>query len=64
MATAIFIVLLCYLAAGLAVGLAFVSIGVVRVQSAPVTLGARILLLPGATLLWPLIVARWRKAAR
>jgi hypothetical protein len=28
-------------------------VGVVRVQSAPVTIGARILLLAGATALWP-----------
>jgi hypothetical protein len=62
MATVIFIALLCYLAIGVAVGLAFVSVGVVRVQHAPVTLGARILLLPGATLLWPLIVSRWIRA--
>ena len=30
-----------------------------RVQAAPVTIGARILLLPGATALWPLVLARW-----
>ena len=63
MATAICIALLCYLGAGLTVGLAFVAVGVARVQHAPVTLGARILLLPGATLLWPLVASRWIKAA-
>lgn len=26
------------------------------------TVGARILLLPGATIFWPLIIARWRQA--
>ena len=39
--------------AGFAVGLAFVGYGITVVQSAPVTVGARILLLPGATILWP-----------
>jgi hypothetical protein len=28
----------------------------------PATLGARILLLPGAIALWPYIVLRWRRA--
>jgi hypothetical protein len=36
----------------------------VRVQSAPVTIGARILLLPGATALWPLVLARWFSTRR
>jgi len=48
-----------YAAAGLVAALAFVTLGVVRVQPMPVTLGARILLLPGAFVLWPLVVARW-----
>jgi hypothetical protein len=50
-----------YVAAGLAVGLAFVLFGVTRVQPAAVTVGARILLLPGATALWPLVLQRWLK---
>jgi len=52
-------VLVGYVAIGLIAGLAFVVAGVVRVQAAPVTVGARILLLPGATALWPLVLARW-----
>jgi hypothetical protein len=48
-----------YLLAGFLVGLAFVIVGVVRVQAAPVTVGARILLLPGAAALWPLVLSRW-----
>jgi hypothetical protein len=32
------------------------------VQPMPVTVGARILLLPGAFVLWPLVVARWHKS--
>lgn len=46
---------------GLFVALAFVSVGASRLlpQPAPVSLGARILLLPGAFLLWPWIALRW-----
>ena len=51
-----------YVAAGLVAGLAFVIFGVTAVQSAPVTVGARILLLPGATALWPLVLSRWLKS--
>ena len=51
-----------YLAAGIMTGVAFVVGGVTAVQPAPVTLGARILLLPGAVALWPLILIRWSKA--
>ena len=53
-----------YVAAGLLAGLAFVVMGVTTVQSAPVTVGARILLLPAATALWPLVLSRWLKARR
>lgn len=53
-----------YALAGLGVGLAFVIAGVTKVQPAPVTLGARILLFPGAFALWPLVLARWLKARR
>lgn len=64
MATILLAALVFYLAAGLLVGLAFVALGVTAVQAAPVTIGARILLLPGAVALWPLIVSRWFKAGR
>ncbi|HEY1310228.1 MAG TPA: hypothetical protein VGF02_04695 [Pseudolabrys sp.] len=53
-----------YLAIGLVAGAAFVIAGVVQFAHAPVTLGARILLLPGATLLWPYIVHQWFKSRR
>ena len=56
--------LVAYVAIGLIAGLAFVAAGVVRVQAAPVTIGARILLLPGATALWPLVLARWFSTRR
>ena len=61
-ATILAIGLVVYVTAGLIVGLAFVIFGVTTVQSAPVTLGARILLLPGATALWPLVMSRWLKS--
>ena len=55
-----------YVAVGLAVGLAFVTFGVTRVlpEPAPVTLGARVLLFPGAAALWPYVLMRWVKARR
>jgi hypothetical protein len=61
-ATTIAIAVGLYVAAGLVAGVAFVTFGVTTVQSAPVTVGARILLLPAATALWPLVLSRWRKA--
>ena len=63
-AAILFGVLVAYVAIGFIASLAFVAVGVVRVQSAPVTIGARILLLPGATALWPLVLARWFSARR
>jgi hypothetical protein len=53
-----------YVAAGLLVALAFVAIGVTRLIGpdaghTPVSLGARILLIPGAVILWPLVLWRW-----
>jgi len=55
-----------YAAAGIAIGLAFVAVGVTRVlpEPMPVTLGARILLFPGAAALWPYVLMRWLKAPR
>src|ERR1700741_722984 len=50
-----------YVVLGLAIALAFVVSGVTRVQGAPVTIGARILIFPGAAALWPLVLARWRQ---
>jgi hypothetical protein len=51
-----------YLAIGFISALAFVSVGVTQVTSYSLTLGARILLLPGATVFWPYILARWLKS--
>jgi hypothetical protein len=51
-----------YTACGIASALAFVSVGVTRVQPQSVSLGARILIIPGAVALWPYVVVRWRRA--
>jgi hypothetical protein len=51
-----------YAAVGVVTALAFAAFGVTRVQPAPMTIGARILILPGAAALWPYVLARWLKA--
>jgi hypothetical protein len=53
-----------YAAIGVVTALAFVAFGVTRVQPATLSLGARILILPGAAALWPYVLLRWFKAAR
>jgi hypothetical protein len=53
-----------YAAIGVATALAFVSFGVTRVQPASVSLGARVLILPGAAALWPYVLLRWLRAKR
>jgi hypothetical protein len=52
-----------YAAIGVVTALAFVAFGVTRVQPASVSPGARVLLLPGAAVLWPYVLARWIKAS-
>jgi hypothetical protein len=54
-----------YAAAGVAIGVAFVLCGVTRVLAEPVavTIGARILLFPGAAALWPYVLMRWLRSA-
>jgi len=51
-----------YLAIGLPLAAAFVSVGAQQVTHSTLTIGARLLLLPAATVLWPYVVARWLKA--
>lgn len=53
-----------YAAAGAVTALAFVTFGIAHALPAgtPVTPGARVLLLPGAALLWPYVLLRWVKA--
>ena len=55
-----------YVAAGVTVAGAFVAFGVTRVlpEHLPVTVSARILLFPGAAVLWPYVLARWLKSFR
>jgi hypothetical protein len=55
-----------YAAVGFVLALAFVTFGVTRVLPHPasVTIGARLLLIPGATALWPYVLVRWLKSGR
>jgi hypothetical protein len=55
-----------YAVAGIVLALAFVTYGVTRVLSEPVSVtpGARLLLLPGAAALWPVVLRRWIKARK
>ena len=63
-AVILFGVFVVYLVIGVLTAIAFVTSGVTRVQPAPVTIGARILLLPGAVALWPLVISRWLASGR
>jgi hypothetical protein len=55
-----------YGAVGVAFAIAFVSVGIARVdpvaRHAP--LGFRLIVAPGAAALWPLLLGRWVKAVR
>ncbi len=51
-----------YVGAGLCGALGFVVFGIVRVARMPATAGARILIFPGVTLLWPYVLVRWLKS--
>ena len=51
-----------YAALGAVTASAFAAFGVTRVQPAPMSLGARLLILPGAAALWPYVLIRWLKA--
>jgi hypothetical protein len=52
-----------YALIGVAVASAFVIFGIARVMpEASLTSGARLMLLPGAAALWPLILTRWLEA--
>jgi hypothetical protein len=50
-----------YAAIGFTVGGAFVAVGIDRalVPPAEVSLGARVLIFPGAAALWPYVLKRW-----
>jgi hypothetical protein len=53
-----------YVLVGLVIAVSFVSFGVTQVlpPSATVTLGARVLFLPGAAVLWPYVLVHWLKS--
>ena len=55
-----------YVLIGFVTAIAFVSVGLPRVLPHGMTAscGARILFVPGATALWPLVLSRWLKARR
>jgi hypothetical protein len=53
-----------YALLGLVTAVAFVSFGVTQVLPYSMTLGARILVLPGAAALWPYVLARWLAARK
>jgi hypothetical protein len=50
-----------YALVGIVTAITFVLLGVIRVlpDAAPVSAGARLLLLPGAAALWPYVLTRW-----
>lgn len=55
-----------YAAVGFVAALAFVTFGVARILPHPTTvsIGARLLLIPGAIALWPYVILRWIKSGR
>ena len=53
-----------YALLGLVTAVAFVSFGVTQVLPYSMTLGARILVLPGAAALWPYVLMRWLAVRR
>ncbi len=64
MAAAIVLLATIYGGIGLAVGIAFLFVGIGRVDpTAREAYAFRPLLLPGLVLLWPLVALRWWRAA-
>lgn len=55
-----------YLLMGLLFGFAFIVCGVTRMDPAAqgTSVGFRLLILPGATALWPFLAAKWIEAKR
>ena len=53
-----------YVLLGIVTAVAFVSFGVTRVLPYSMTIGARILVLPGAAALWPYVLVRWLRSGR
>jgi hypothetical protein len=65
-ANVLLVVLGAYLISGLVVGVPFVLGGVDRVDEAArgAGLGFRLVILPGAVALWPLLAGKWLQALR
>jgi hypothetical protein len=59
----ILLVVASYLLAGLLFGLAFVAVGVTRIDPAARGTSAafRLLILPGSVALWPILAAKWAR---
>lgn len=59
--TVLLYVLALYAIAGLCTAAAFATIGATRVFGTPTTMtvGARVLIFPGAAALWPYVLYRW-----
>ena len=55
-----------YAVAGIAIAASFLAFGVTSVlpTRSTVTLGARIVLFPGAVALWPYVLIRWLRSFR
>ncbi len=55
-----------YLALGALVGLAFVTVGIGRVDEAArgSSIAFRALVLPGCVALWPVVIAKWARRRR
>lgn len=58
------ILVLIYAALGIAFAIAFVTLGVARVDEAArgAPLGFRLLILPGTAALWPIMLMKWLRA--
>jgi hypothetical protein len=62
MATILFYGLVFYVVIGIVTAIAFVTVGVARVfPHMTATVPARMLWLPGAAIMWPYVLMRWRK---
>jgi len=53
-----------YALLGIVTAVAFVSFGVTQVLPYSMTVGARVLVLPGAAALWPYVLVRWLKSRK
>ena len=55
-----------YVIVGLCTAVAFVCFGVTRVLAQPISasLGARVMILPGAAAFWPYVLYRWLASGR